>query len=78
MRSQTRRFFSTLSLGVLALVALACCTVPTVNAEENKSEYGTVIGIGMSTLTLFISKPPEVAPQIWELRMFLLSSLPCV
>ena len=48
-KSQARRFASTLSfLFVAALAVLCLCPVASVRAEENKSEYGTVIGIGAS------------------------------
>jgi heat shock protein 5 len=48
-RSQTRRLLSSLSLGFLGLVAIACCVAPAAKAEEAKSEYGTVIGIDLGT-----------------------------
>lgn len=44
-RSQSRRMFSSLSILLFALLAIVTLT-PTVSAEDAKSEYGTVIGIG--------------------------------
>ncbi|THH28183.1 hypothetical protein EUX98_g6003 [Antrodiella citrinella] len=47
-KHQARRFASTLSLFFVAVLAVLCF-FPVARAEENKSEYGTVIGIDLGT-----------------------------
>jgi heat shock protein 5 len=50
-RTQSRRLLSSLSVAFLLLVALLCLTAPSVKATTSdppNSEYGTVIGIGVS------------------------------
>ena len=54
-RKQSRRMASSLSLFVIAFIALICLCPVSVTADETngnkKSEYGTVIGIGESLST---------------------------
>ena len=49
-RTQSRRMASSLSLLVIAFIALICLCPVSVTADEGngnkKAEYGTVIGIG--------------------------------
>jgi hypothetical protein len=45
-RTQARRVASTLSILFIALIAILCLCPVGVRADDNKEEYGTVIGIG--------------------------------
>lgn len=49
-KSQSRRLASTLSLCFFAFLALILLCPIAVSAEEDKPKFGTVIGIGKSTL----------------------------
>jgi hypothetical protein len=45
-RTQASRFLSSLSFAFFLFIALILLCPPSVSAEDKKSEYGTVIGIG--------------------------------
>ncbi|KAH8101324.1 heat shock protein 70 family [Cristinia sonorae] len=48
-KHQARRFASSLSLFFVAVIAVLCLCPVAVRADENESEYGTVIGIDLGT-----------------------------
>lgn len=65
-RSQSRRVVSSVSLLLLALVAILCLCPVAVNADEDKrAEYGTVIGIGESLSSPLVC----IAWEIWPFAM---------
>jgi hypothetical protein len=51
-RKHSSRLISSLSFAFFLFVALIALCPPAVSAEDKKSEYGTVIGIGTSFFSL--------------------------
>ena len=51
-RKHSSRLLSSLSFAFLLFIALIALCPPAVSAEDKKSEYGTVIGIGMCLFSL--------------------------
>jgi len=54
-RKHSSRLISSLSFAFLLFIALIALCPPAVSAEDKKAEYGTVIGIGVSFFSLFLS-----------------------
>jgi endoplasmic reticulum chaperone BiP len=63
-RTQSRRMASSLSLLLLAFIALICLCPVSVKADEangnKKLEYGTVIGIGESPIYPLAKNEPNI------------------
>jgi endoplasmic reticulum chaperone BiP len=53
-RKSSSRLLSSLSFVFFLFIALIFLCPPAVSAEDKKSEYGTVIGIGTSSFFFFL------------------------
>lgn len=76
-RTHSARLISGLSLAFFIFLAVVCLCPPAVSAEDKKSEYGTVIGIGTYPRSFFFFFPLAFSlsnmvhlflSQIWEQR----------